>query len=337
MKDAIILKSMKCADIDEAAIFVSSPFQALCALEAINEFKVKRPVFYLQGHEISYEMTRKYLIKNGFTYIDVAETSNAFEAIKIHHRHKKFQYLFVGDYFSCGHFLLSMLWSKINATIVYLDDGNSTLSLLPPTSRKRLNSGSSPHKIFYLLLELYKNLKGIRRVFFSFYNLTDRGFPYPIITNNLSILKTDDIVYRKYGIYIIGTNSSQIGWSREMYVDKIRIIRDYVRKNTNEPIYYCPHRRDERQYQKEFQEIGIFLYETEVSVEVDFVSNKLYPSMVFGFGSTAMLTLKMLYPEAIFYNFVFHSQNQQIESGYRKIEDEFTLFGIKVTEIENLI
>ena len=122
MKDAIILKSMKCADIDEAAIFVSSPFQALCALEAINEFKVKRPVFYLQGHEISYEMTRKYLIKNGFTYIDVAETSNAFEAIKIHHRHKKFQYLFVGDYFSCGHFLLSMLWSKINATIVYLDD-----------------------------------------------------------------------------------------------------------------------------------------------------------------------------------------------------------------------
>ena len=50
-----------------------------------------------------------------------------------------------------------------------------------------------------------------------------------------------------------------------------------------------------------------------------------------------MLTLKMLYPEAIFYNFVFHSQNQQIESGYRKIEDEFTLFGIKVTEIENLI
>lgn len=336
-RDLCLLKRLKCTNIDEAAIFVSSPFQALCALEAIKEFKVRRPVFFIQGHEVSHEMTRNFIVKNGFSYINVSETSNAFEAIKIHHRHKKFQYLFVGDYFSCGHFLLSMLWSKINATIVYLDDGNSTLSLLPPTSRKRLNSGSSPHKIFYRLLELYKNLKGIRRVFFSFYNLTDRGFPYPMITNYLSILKTDDIVSRKYGIYIIGTNSSQIGWAREKYVDKLRIIRDYARKYSNDPIYYCPHRRDERNYQKELQKLGCLLYETDVSVEVDFVSNKIYPFMVFGFGSTAMLTLKMLYPETVFYNFVFHSQNQQEESEYRIIEDEYKTFGIKVMEIEQLV
>lgn len=332
-----LLKRLKCTNIDEAAIFVSSPFQALCALEAIKEFKVRRPVFFIQGHEVSHEMTRNYLAKNGFTYINVVETESAFEAVKIHHRHQKFQFLFVGDYFSGSHFLLSMLWSKINATIVYLDDGNSTLSLLPTTGRKRLDSGTFSKKIFYQILVLYKDLKGIRRIFFSLYNLTDRGFPYPIITNNLSILRTDDIASRKYGIYIIGTNSSQIGWAREKYVDKLRIIRDYARKYSNDPIYYCPHRRDERNYQKELQKLGCLLYETDVSVEVDFVSNKLYPFMVFGFGSTAMLTLKMLYPKTVFYNFVFHSQNQQEESEYRIIEDEYKAFGIKVMEIEQLV
>jgi|GEM_PF-3603772 len=331
------IEKLKNTNIEDAAMIVSSPFQALCAIEAINLFKIKRPVFYVQGSGIGNDMTRDFLKEQGYKIVIIEETYKAINVILKYGHHKKYQYIFVGDYFSAGDFLLSTLWTKFAADIIYLDDGNSTLSILPPVCRKRLNNGSIIKRLYYRVFLLYKDIKHVHRTFFSFYDLENEAFPYPVINNSFLELRHGFQCVEPSDIYIIGTNTSSIGWSSDAYEEYLKIIKLYAaKKYPNSIIYYCPHRRDQNAYDIECAHQGIEIYRTKISVEVDFVSSGIYPKVIFGFGSTAMLTIKKIFPNTIVVDFIFHCSNPDLVAEYRPIEKVYHENGIKVMEIDKL-
>lgn len=319
--------------IREAAIIVASPFQALCAMEAIKSFQVEKPHFYAYESENSLEKTHSFIISRGYECEDLKDVSGTFSIINAFKKHKKYNCIISGDYFSKFCFLIALLWSKVKTDIIYVDDGNSTLTLLPPLRKKRFKEGSTLQILFYGILLLFSKIKGLTHTFFTIYNVEGKEFPYPSFKNSFSGLCSGSDKH-KTGVYIIGTNSSKTGWERQVYCDYLAIVKHYVDENyPKEKVYYCPHRSDQYNYDKECENLGMAMFNTKVSVEVDFVTNNINPVAVFGFGSTALLTLKLIFGDSNVIDIVYHSDNRQEELEYRQIERIYEQNGISLLDI----
>lgn len=322
--------------IEEAAILIASPFQALCSLEAIAELGIMKPDFYVFGSDQSAEMTGRFLTKKGHEFHRVDITKNAIEAIKLNRKYPKYKYVIVGDYFSENFFLMSMIMIERKGYIIYVDDGNSTLSMIPPAARRRLVFNRSKN-IFYKFLLLLKNLKQLKRYFFTFYELENKEFPLPIIKNSLTSIRNGHNGI-PHGVFIIGTNSSQLGHQKSEYIGELKTILHYFNcKYPDENIYYCPHRRDLNEYDEVCKILGIELFNTEYSVEIDFAMRGISPKSVIGFGSTALLTLKYMFPDSTIIDIIFHHEDKSLVKDYRVIENEYRNIGIKVLEIEDIM
>ena len=72
------------------AIIVRSPFQVICALEAIHKFEINAPIFFVQGNDNSARMTSDYITAQGYQLINVDETKNTVDAIRRNIKHKKY-------------------------------------------------------------------------------------------------------------------------------------------------------------------------------------------------------------------------------------------------------
>lgn len=321
---------------EDTVILVSSPFQALNALEAISALNIDNPVFLILGNDVSAKMTGELVKKCGYSFECVSVLSSAFEIIKNCRKYGKHKRIIVGDYYSIPFFLMSMVMIVRGGHIVYVDDGNSTLSLLPPVSRKRLLFKNIIKQTFYNLLHIYKNSKHISRSYFTFYDVEGKGFPFPVIKNNFTIMKRNVNVSNK-DIYIIGTNTYQLQIARSDYIAQLEMISKYVKTTyPGQHIFYCPHRRDLNQYDSDCETLGVSIYNTKVSVEVDFATNEISPMVVIGFGSTALLTLRCMFPKACIIDLVFHHNDEALVKEYRSIEREYKRKGINVVELNKL-
>ena len=323
--------------IKEAAIVVASPFQALCAMEAVKQFCIEKPHFYAYESENSLKKTHDFIVSQGFECEDLEDVSGTYNIIRYFKKRNciKYDYIFSGDYFSKYCFIVCLLWSKPKAHIVYLDDGNSTLTLLPPLNKKRFKDGSIAQRIIYQVLLLYSRRVGLKRLFFTIYDVEGKGFPYSSINNKFSNLV--GVSYsKKSGVYVIGTISSKTKMDKNMYCNYLSYIKRYSEEQfPQEDVFYCPHRSDTNCYNEECEQLGIKIFNSRVSVEVDFVSNHCNPVAVFGFGSTALLTLKIIFSDSQIIDIPFNNNclNDEDLKSYRQIEREYQEKGISVMEI----
>lgn len=320
--------------IKEAAIIVASPFQALCAMEAIEHFSIEMPVFYAYESKNSLKKTHDFIVSKGYQCEDLEDVSGIFSIINTFKSHKKFDFILSGDFFSKYCFLICFLWSKFNSKIIYLDDGNSTLTLLPPISKKRFHDGKFYHIIIYRLLFILTKLKGIKLCFYTIYDVEGKGFPYLSLKNSFSSLLLSDYS-EKAGVYIIGTISCEAGIDKQRYCKYLKYIKEFSDNHfPEESVYYCPHRSDQNHYDRECEEIGVEVFNTKVSVEVDFVVNNFNPVAVFGFGSTALLTLKKIYPESKFFDIIYRRADKQLDEEYKQIETIYKENGVSLLNID---
>lgn len=321
---------------ENTAILVSSPFQVLNALEAIRDINIDSPDFFVFGNDNSAEMTKKFVSERGYSYMSVRPANSAFKSIRNCREYHSYKRIIVGDFFSIPFFLTSLALITRYGQIIYLDDGNSTLGLLPPFSRKRLSFSNTLKNLLYKLLLFYKDSKQVSRSFFTFYDVEGKGFPFPVIKNNFAMMKGNVNVSNK-DIYIIGTNTYQLRIARSEYISQLEMIRKYVKTTyPGQHIFYCPHRRDLNQYDSDCETLGISIYNTKVSVEVDFATNEISPMVVIGFGSTALLTLRYMFPKACIIDLVFHHNDEALVKEYRSIEREYKRKGISVVELDDL-
>ena len=215
---------------ENTAILVSSPFQSLNALEAIKELDISNPFFYIFGEDRSSIMTRDFISKRGYEYKCVPIAKNAFDLIKKSKEYNKYKTIIIGDYFSVPFFLVSMVLIARHGHIIYVDDGNSTLTLLPPSSSKRLYFNGILKLLFYKFLILYKDSKHVSRSFFSFYDIEDKGFPIPVIKNKFTMIGQNLNIIPK-DVYIIGTNTHKLQIDREDYISQLGRINKYDAQN----------------------------------------------------------------------------------------------------------
>ncbi len=303
---------------NKSLFIINSPFQALCAFEAINHFKESNPEFFVFDCDDSKDKIVKLLKQYGYepTIIPFVGTRHI---LKILNKFDHYERIYIGDYFSYLQYLIAVNLAKRKSVFVYLDDGTATLDLLPSTGRKRYR-GLSKRALSYRLLDIKVDLKQVKTIFFTIFDI-GKETKFNTVKNTFGFLPSDYSNIAEAGIYIIGTNSSVISFKDESYDELLRkLIKNIRDRFPNTPIYYCPHRRDTNNHDSLLKEQGVNLFQTEISVEVDFVTKKVNPLLIVGFASTALITLKLIYPSCV------------VESVRFNIEDEFTTKSIRSIE-----
>lgn len=309
-----------------AAFILNSPFQALCAIEAIKVYEVEESVFYILNDPNSREMIIKILDGSGeIRLVDHANSGTA-DAVKYLSGFKeRFKRVFVGDYFSYVQYLIAVKFSRVSAQVIYLDDGNSTLEIAPPICRKRYENRNQ--QIAFFLVEVFAKLKFIKKSFFTLFNISE-SLNIPVIENKFATFNGASAVVKK-GVYIIGTNTSIINLKNASFDFYFKEIVKYSHERfPDDPILYCPHRRDKNDYTELLGNLGVDYFNTDISVEVDFCSKGIYPNLVIGFGSTALLTLKKIFPATISASIVFESVEEAINMSFREIESYYSTNGV---------
>lgn len=274
---------------------IKSPFQTLCAYSIIQRNKGLNYQVLLLKDQKNANKAEAFLEKQKCRY-SIFDHTGGLKSIKrrLKDYASKFDNVYVGDYFNIVMYAMAIFTTKKGGHIKYLDDGTATLLMMPPVSLPRYYYQKN-RRIKYWGLNICRALKFVTETLCTIYELNNTK--WRIEKNDLSFLSSNSVCDKK-GCYIIGTNSSKI-ISKEDYCRvldyTIKLIKEYFPK---EKIYYCPHRADEYQYNDYCHQHGVELFETQISVEVDFVERMIYPAMVVGYGSTALLSLKEIFPKS---------------------------------------
>lgn len=313
---------------EEAIFIINSPFQAICALEAVSYFHINKPVFFVLNDPDSKRRVLQLVENRGeILYFD-HDNKGTVSLIKRTIGYKiKSKTIFIGDYFSYSQFAIGVLCASLEAKIYYLDDGGSTLTIFPPVSRKRYSTNKN--KIVFRLFLAFASIKRVSYYFYSIFNLPNLNNRKCLIKNNFTGLKNKMLEATHNGIYIIGTNSSVLK-IQGGYDNLLKKSIEYLNKTyPNEPVFYCPHRRDKNNYSELLSLYDVRVFNTEISVEVDFYNKNIIPVAVVGYGSTALLTLKMMYPTVDSISFSFKS-GADAQRLYSFIENYYKSCGIVI-------
>jgi hypothetical protein len=287
----------------EALFIVNSPLQCICMFEAIQHYAIKDydVVFRPDTVERNNIMVKTILDGNGLTYKTI-HMNHLYSVIPYLFKRKvHYSLLFNGDYYGGGMiaYLYSLIFAGRKAKIIYIDDGVETLRMFTNPPLQRLFRWTQ--KLMVRLFEILKVVKHIGKPYcFTIFDVHSNE-QFEVERNTFEGLRKEIESSPQKGVYIIGTNIY------DPYVDKddclyllkqliVRLKNDYPK----EDIWYCPHRRnkDDSELLDILKEQSVNLFNTKISVEYDFVHNKINPFYVAGFGSTALYTLKLIYQGA---------------------------------------
>lgn len=308
----------------QALFIIKSPFQALCAIEAIKHYKIDESDFLCFDDEVVVKKTVPLIKSYGNIQFFHVVNLGTFQLMKQVRREikKRYDTIFVGDYFSYSQYIIALFVAKIRAHIIYLDDGSSTISIAAPIFRKRGRSHNE--KIAFFLFSSILWGKLINRSFFTIYDFK-YGFPFPYEKNTFNSLVSVNNGLQ-HGAFVIGSNSSKMVLSDMSYVDYMKRLSNHIKKNyPGEKIYYCPHRADKNGYQDLLESLDWEIFNTINSVEIDFVLKGINPRFIVGFCSSALYTLKKIFPKTeignVRVNFVSENHNNRYRNIARYYEE----------------
>lgn len=313
---------------------VASPFQCICMIEAIKYFKIEKfDVLVPFSDEHSLDKI-DYLLKVYNIQYDKRKVNHLiFDVAPLFFlKHKYYKNIFIGNLYSESSKSIAYIYGKFGCNLYYLDDGVQVLSFFS-IYRRRIRYPF----LVKVVIQSYKAisiLKCIKRpAFFTIFNV--KSTKHTIIRNPFNVLKPKSLG-KAMGIYIIGTNSSLLRFRDYSYIDYLNALHNYVLLcYPGEKIFYCPHRRDEHfeEISLVCKELNINLFNTKISVEVDFIENKINPKCVIGFTSNALYTLRILYPNTEISTVAYHLQSKESNLETEIIRQRMSEIGIMTINI----
>lgn len=323
----------------KAVFIITSPFQAICAVEAALKFKIKTPVFILlqgQKHEVNkntkdiFELNNinefHILVYNSF--LQILKQASA-DIYSLNLNKNNFDFIFLGDFFSPLQRIFATNFVTKQNRFIFLDDGNSTIEAYHwGMSAVRFKSINIFIKT--VLTDLIFRFKRSRAIeFFSIFpNESNRFLVTPNLLQNL---KTKIDKGRKSKVFVLGSSLYNLGLiTKESYFSYLEKINQHIlMHHPKEEILYCPHRGESEAFVNDIREsFPIKIYRTKATVEMDFILNKYNPIAVYSFGSTASFTIKILFSETSVYSAFPKTKGKNINRTYSAIEKTYTNLNI---------
>lgn len=275
---------------------IYSPFQAICAFEAIAHYCINEYKMYCIKHinNVANSQVEAVLKRLNLKYQVFSEMSFAQSLAFAYKRKEHYDRLFIGDYFDPVLRMYASVWCKNNATVYYLDDGASTLTAT--RNNRPLSIVPIKERIKYILSNTLFRLKNISESFFSIFDLQNgKGEKNSLEAVKEYLMSKDKNC--QSSVFIVGTKYTGFQ-NPEMYFDLLEhtVLKYELNNNT----IYSPHRAVavDPKVETICKNNGINYRVSDYCVELDYILNGANPSLIIGFGSTAMFSLKMIYPSA---------------------------------------
>lgn len=321
------------AEKEPSLFIVQTPFQAMCALNAIRQLKIEDYTISLHLHKNTAKrnkQTIELVERYGLKY-SVAKTSpiSLFKLIGLFFKRKGwFNRVFLGTHLYHDGYYYALKVMKRKGNLVLLDDGVATLSLLEGDYK---TTGMSA--IYMAMYKAIAKLRGIKlnNVFTVYKDILNPR--WNIAFNNISLLRQFKSSSEEKIVYFIGTNNS--GFIERRGVDEVafkqmlyNVLKRMRAIYPSDKIIYIPHGRDKSTFVKDYcEEFGFEFRPLDVNVEIYILSQDIIPQSIYGFTSSALYNLKMIFPETKVKNIVMKLLTEK-SPGIIGISDYYAKNGI---------
>ena len=301
--------SLVFAEKEPSLFIVQTPFQAMCAINAIRQLHIEEYVLSLHLHpttEKRNKQTVELVERYGYKY-SIVETKPlrlANRVSMLFGRKGHYRRVFLGTHLNHDGYVHALSELRNGGNLVLLDDGIATLALLKDEYKAKGRS--------YIYMVWNKVVATMRRISLNNVFTVYKNVYNPkwnIAFNDISLLRQLDFSGKRKNVIFIGTNNSgfinegidEVEFKKTLY----NVLKKVKMSYPQEEITYIPHGRDKSSFVKEFcKELGISYKPLDVNVEIFLLSMEAAPLAIYGFTSSALYNLKMLYPESDIHNFV---------------------------------
>ena len=335
----------------EPSLFIiGSPFQLLCAMEAIHEFEIDDFEFVLTLYP---DNTRNGQLINmindlGYQYKRIDASSLTFKNFILQKKWvktcRKYHRVFIGEYMCYEKRYLAARVAKNKAAIVFLDDGNSSIALFDSGNQHKRcflsNSLLTKQGIKHTIFDTYGACRGLllNKYFYSIYHdIPNDGFiVYP---NSLSHLISQSDAKVQDQVLVVGTVSEhfcrQMGISESVFENILQKRLEKLRnENQSSHITYIPHGRDVNLNIPHIcSQLSIEYRKISSALEHYMIKNHIYPKMIFGINSTALLTMKKILPRTEVVNMRIDYQDAPYYNFFKMVADYYSRNGIEIETI----
>lgn len=293
----------------EPSLFIiQTPFQAMCAINAIRQLKIENYELSLHLHKNTGKrnmQTIELVERYGLKY-NVAKTrpiSLLMLLGLLFKRDGRFNRVFLGTHLYHDGYYYALKELKRGGNLVLLDDGVATLTLLKGdyTVTGKSAAFMSGYKAVARLLEI--NINNV----FTVYKGIDNS-RWKIAFNDISNLRQTVKSDVEKVVFFIGTCNSKyvdkLGVSESDFKQMLSNVLNKVKmSNPDESIIYIPHGRDKSVFTKDIcEEAGIEYKPLDLNIEDYILKLNITPHIIYGFTSSALYNLKMIFPESQVYN-----------------------------------
>jgi len=308
---------------------VTSPFQYICANEAKSHYSTENSILLLvkQDMEPAISQMAKIVNESDWTHvIHIERSQRTFsmpKAVKVVNSIREEQvihHFFHGEYNGWRtKFLVRNLKPD---TEVYFDDGSLTLGEYERFIKTK-QTFYRPRLLSDLIIRL-QGLKPIGRLPISkkleIFTIFDIQKPtVPVIKNDFSNMRKKYELNKdkqrkhsdEYALFLGQGSIDCHGTIKTYYLD---IIKRFS-KTTGKKVLYAPHRTETLDVREEVLKIENLVYhDSTLPIELEIAEKKLNISDIGGVASTALYTLKIIYPHVNIY-----SANQSEKEYHTKI------------------
>lgn len=298
------------ADSIPSVFYVASPFQGLCAIATIRQLHITDYIFYALLIENSPRNKQLLLLleQYGITYQTVYYKGGIniiFDWLRaMLPKQNRFRRLFVGDFRNIYGLLNGCKSISNGSNVVYLDDGNFTISLLDNTFKPK-----------------GKWLQSIKNTILAFrdirpeINLLTIFADIPNSAYNIQGLDMSQLLSSKYndvdqlqGVVVVGTNSldycKALNIEPEVFYSHFINLLEMMKQHyPTDRITFVPHGRDNNIKIKEICDKHDVIYKpTSIMIELELLMYENKPKAVYGYTSTALFTIKKIFKNTEVYN-----------------------------------
>ena len=327
-----------------SVFIITSPFQALCSIAAIKNLKIDDYliIFIAASSEARNEQTINFLKRYEASYKIISPNLMCrlpYFVKAIIPKNTKYKRLFIGDFRNYGALYLGLGFVSKNSDVVYLDDGNISISLLEGTYHKKNGKAIKVNECLTSILASWQKVIPQMNLYTIYGNIFNPNFN--VAENDLSVvLKNVDNV-QTTGVFVIGTvietYCEHLGLSTDSFTEKMDLLfKKLSGKYPNEEITYIAHGRDDGSMSIPIcQKNGIRFLRPELVVELFMLGISNIPRLIMGFNSSALYNLKKMMPSCEVRNVLIISNRQTSQTDrYRSVASYYVKNDISTDEIK---
>lgn len=322
---------------------VSSPFQVLCAAAAIKQLEITDYRVAVCYNENDARNNQMWSVLDLFGMNDrvLVRISrwNIFlcKILSLISRKNRFKRLFIGDFRGFYDFVLGCRIVSDGADVVYLDDGNITLSLLnnvytEPMTKKR--------KSFIQMVANRRNFIINRNLLTIYSGIKNPRFNIEIL--NLNLIFHNILLNKKNKdvVVIVGTYIDRycepLEIPKNKFVEKLDMLFYQLKiKYSKTSLVFIPHGRDVSSYAKEIcDKHGAIFLKPKMMVELELIERNYQPIAIYGFTSSALYNLKKLYPQSKVVNILYHVCDNKFFDEYYMMSEYYQQHGIDLIKVD---